>query len=472
MAFNTLPIELNKEIASYIETDEGLCIFRLICHGTYNAIDGDHYSFWRQRFHKHFDPVDRPFASTAEYKDLYQARRMCLKRGAHFVYGNTRSETTCLNILKDLIKEADPKLYMPDEGGMPTSKNLEAIHSFILSTNLVTDIFCPHRKSGKLNSLLATVQLVCHHWCIHSRFGTEILQFPTSQKMAYESMCNYPIFTGTDKQKVNVEYVLHIMNFFRYHMVREHENTLFEPMETLWPLERPHPWNRKLKDGSYKLGIHWRGTYAYLDRNEIKALRSDKDGNNIYPDHNVDQPDRAIQTLHLQFPSKHLPTWPPLFEKYLQSLPKPTSSVKTRTQHRSRTLPIGDPRSIYFNGDGYDDEDFYSAGWLNPLPWQNDIPGWQRMTMMKFFFDSQGRPDEEALWAYEGVVLPGGQIMVGRWWSPDDTALTSKNMYSGPFVFWNVDRSVYGIPERPGELLGPDPDAPDSDPEYETQYAL
>lgn len=113
------------------------------------------------------------------------------------------------------------------------------------------------------------------------------------------------------------------------------------------------------------------------------------------------------------------------------------------------------------------------------------------MTMMKFFFDSQGRPDEEALWAYEGVVLPGGQIMVGRWWSPDDTALTSKNvrasrmfereswltllalqMYSGPFVFWNVDRSVYGIPERPGELLGPDPDAPDSDPEYETQYAL
>lgn len=153
-------------------------------------------------------------------------------------------------------------LYMPDEGGMPTSKNLEAIHSFILSTNLVTDIFRPHRKSGKLSGLLATIQLVCHHWCIDARFGTEILQFPASQKMAYESIVNYPIFAGTDKQKVNVEYVLHIMNFFRYHMVREHENTLFEPMETLWPLERPHPWNRKLKDGSYKLGIHWRGTYG------------------------------------------------------------------------------------------------------------------------------------------------------------------------------------------------------------------
>ncbi len=50
------------------------------------------------------------------------------------------------------------------------------------------------------------------------------------------------------------------------------------------------------------------------------------------------------------------------------------------------------------------------------------------MTMMKFFYDSMGRPDEEALWAYEGVVLPGGQMMVGRWWSPEDDALTSKNV--------------------------------------------
>ena len=40
-------------------------------------------------------------------------------------------------------------------------------------------------------------------------------------------------------------------------------------------------------------------------------------------------------------------------------------------------------------------------------------------------------------WAYEGVVLPGGMIMLGRWWSPmDDTGL---KRCMGPFVFWNVD---------------------------------
>jgi len=40
--------------------------------------------------------------------------------------------------------------------------------------------------------------------------------------------------------------------------------------------------------------------------------------------------------------------------------------------------------------------------------------------MMKYFIDENGVWDDEALWAYEGVVLPGGQIILGRWWSPED----------------------------------------------------
>ena len=52
-----------------------------------------------------------------------------------------------------------------------------------------------------------------------------------------------------------------------------------------------------------------------------------------------------------------------------------------------------------------------------------------------------GGGDDEAeldadCWAYEGVVLPGGMIMLGRWWSPLDE--TRRCM--GPFVFWNVDK--------------------------------
>ena len=39
-------------------------------------------------------------------------------------------------------------------------------------------------------------------------------------------------------------------------------------------------------------------------------------------------------------------------------------------------------------------------------------------------------------WAYEGVVLPGGMIMLGRWWSPMDDMEERHCM--GPFIFWNV----------------------------------
>jgi hypothetical protein len=45
------------------------------------------------------------------------------------------------------------------------------------------------------------------------------------------------------------------------------------------------------------------------------------------------------------------------------------------------------------------------------------------MTMMKYYVDDDGEIDMEALWAYEGVVLPGNRIVLGRWWSPDDDHL-------------------------------------------------
>ena len=40
-------------------------------------------------------------------------------------------------------------------------------------------------------------------------------------------------------------------------------------------------------------------------------------------------------------------------------------------------------------------------------------------------------------WCYDGVVLPGGMIMVGRWWSPIDDSEDMECV--GPFIFWNVE---------------------------------
>lgn len=164
------------------------------------------------------------------------------------------------------------------------------------------------------------------------------------------------------------------------------------------------------------------------------------------------------------------------------------------------TPPCAKPkRNVHyrqFSGSGRDFDDFHCSGIVHPLPPQEGIPGFQRITMMKFkdpltnlpsqspsaFSSTDGilspnsplsssvssnsshtngdrpyptdpfRPEQmendhfqleddadvdDECWCYEGVVLPGGMMMLGRWWSPTNNDSNMTNM--GPFIFWNVE---------------------------------
>jgi len=81
---------------------------------------------------------------------------------------------------------------------------------------------------------------------------------------------------------------------------------------------------------------------------------------------------------------------------------------------------------IRFTGEGDDEEHFFASGWVTPLPSQPreedwEIPGWKRITFMKHFIDDEDGLDQDNLWAYEGVMLPGNKLILGRWWWCDDT---------------------------------------------------
>lgn len=127
-----------------------------------------------------------------------------------------------------------------------------------------------------------------------------------------------------------------------------------------------------------------------------------------------------MQSLKLDFVEGKPLRWPRLFEERLQSL----RNVRPQVKAQERSKPSKDARAsatasgnIQFSGNGVDlDDDFYALGWLNPLPAQYGIPGWQRITFMKHFMDDFDQVDQDNLWAYEGVVLPGGRIILGRWW--------------------------------------------------------
>jgi len=276
--------------------------------------------------------------------------------------------------------------------------------------------------------------------------------FPISQSVVYGKAEDHPIFGGCNSLDVNMGWALHHLNFWKYHMVRQEEHTLFDAFSNLAEDEIPRFWNQQLKTGGSKLGKYWKGSYAYVERNVIAEIRDGRGEDGLIQDEfNGEAESGSFQNMHLEWIGEGKAEWPQMFEDHLHSLTPPTNRAKTRAQHRSAT-PEGltgfKSKNFQFSGEGYDaTEDFCAQGWLNALPPQQGIPGWQRMTMMKYFEDpNTGAIDGDALWAYEGVVLPGGQIMLGRWWSPGDGV--GNQMYSGPFILWCVDGPRYADEEE------------------------
>ena len=101
----------------------------------------------------------------------------------------------------------------------------------------------------------------------------DILSFDDSQRAVYEAPANVPLFLGNGNLRVNMDWVLHSLNFFRHHMIKEEAHSLFHTMEALSVDEKPSAWREPLQTGSYALGRHWKGTYSYLDPAELRKIR-------------------------------------------------------------------------------------------------------------------------------------------------------------------------------------------------------
>ncbi len=238
---------------------------------------------------------------------------------------------------------------------------------------------------------------------------------------------------------------------------------------------------------------------AYLhDLRDVPIMRSFDAGQHVIID-SIDYADDGFQTLDLEFSPERCAPWPAAFDEHLNSFPSPAllrklSKYAIDTQPRvASSYPSPPPTPVstanvdaplkpknhrdyfHFTGTGVDADPYSCSGIIHALPPQSGIPGWQRITMMKVFgseiqsapssqpastslpdnpFDNNSNNNtgpsaaltgandvpvvvDESCWAYEGVVLPGGMIMVGRWWSPADD--TVDRLGTGPFIFWNVE---------------------------------
>ncbi|KAF1835515.1 hypothetical protein BDW02DRAFT_523110 [Decorospora gaudefroyi] len=429
-AFNALPIELNKAIVHQLETDKDIATYRLICPATNDAIDADRLSFWRTKFREQY--AFKESLSNARMQQLYQRRSKLLRHGTRydFFHGYEKHEAYVVRMLRDLIVESFQGTTDVDEHGRPRCKNQTHLMNFIRNSRLLMDDRRPPQGPvSSVHETLLAVKLMCSQF-IFDLSGLEhnIFAFEESQYAVYRSSIAAPLFTGTN---VNMEWIMHCMKFFRHHMMNEEAQTLFDKIQELDVSQKPSAWREPLRQGAYPLSKYWKGTYSFLDNKEVMRLRCQGPGEEVYIDKNVDEGKIQLNFAeNSRLPDGRKLSWPDVFEDRLHSLGNAAAKQSIKTQGRN-TAKTTD--NIHFEGRGEDLEDDYNAlGWLNPLPAQAGIPGWQRITFMKHFMDDFAEPEEDNLWAYEGVVLPGGRIIVGRWWY-------ASSDYNGPFILWAVD---------------------------------
>lgn len=169
----------------------------------------------------------------------------------------------------------------------------------------------------------------------------------------------------------------------------------------------------------------------------------------------------VLQDISLFFDDQKLgkQNWPKSWESVLQSdpfsnvVPEPnhrhgsrrtTRSSRSRKDHK-KPKDNANPGVKYFYGSSHDSSsNAHLYGAVHGIPPQHGIPGFQRMTVIKFFPDEIGNYDPTQAWGYEGCVLPGGRIVIGRWF--DARSSSDQDVMSGPFIFWNVDQSEADAP--------------------------
>ena len=145
------------------------------------------------------------------------------------------------------------------------SNNLAALRRYVQQSNILSHVLsCLNRDDRTFNPALKTLQLTLTHLLLDPSLSLGTIGFEYSQKAVYEHPAKQPLFRGQNYSKVNIELIMHTVNFFKHHMMNPDAQTLYELYHELEDHERPQPWNSRLQQcpGVAKLGRYWKGSYG------------------------------------------------------------------------------------------------------------------------------------------------------------------------------------------------------------------
>ena len=113
------------------------------------------------------------------------------------------------------------------------------------------------------NTLVYVVQLCLTSFNLDPEYcNFKVNHFDISQYQAYSGPACQPVFDGLMKQEVNVRWLLHVINFFKYHMKSDGEGLLAHDYKELENSQIPQFWVGKIQGGTQPLARHWKGAYS------------------------------------------------------------------------------------------------------------------------------------------------------------------------------------------------------------------
>lgn len=126
------------------------------------------------------------------------------------------------------------------------------------------------------NTLVYVVQLLLTPFSLTPGLcNHKVGHFDISQYFVYCTAKVQPIFTGLYKQELNIRWLLHAANFFKFHLKSQGEGLLAHEYQLLEKDEYPQFWEGHIKGGTQPLAQHWKGVHSkYTPRFVFRLLTS------------------------------------------------------------------------------------------------------------------------------------------------------------------------------------------------------
>ncbi|KAL7273125.1 hypothetical protein RUND412_004034 [Rhizina undulata] len=353
-------------------SDDDLARFCLVSKRFHEVVCNDQV-VWRGRFLREFEGP-RTKLKAYNWRLVYEARRRMLRR----LEVEAADVVGVAEVFWDMV--LDSNLLRDSSHTHPTSQNIEflANHPFLLIPSV-----------KRLPPVVSTLRLFMFplHKSLH--ITTHTLSY--LQRIVYDSR-NFPIFPSKGSDAPDVWVLEAMCAFFHWHVDKESESRVFSHRMQLPREDSMGLWEGPLgAKGEEGAGEgRWLGAYTYPNLPGLQV---------VFLDPSTSLVDRS--------------------DGYLMDAILCISPTSTDPDHSYRKI----------TGSGSDFRPFTLSGNLLPIPAANrPVEGWSKVSFVKDYSSHK--------WLYEGVMVPGGHMILGRWRSCELEDAEG----CGPFIFWRASQ--------------------------------